>query len=131
MKNKYLSILTISVSLLIINTVYTAAQTSQSVSNEKTILKSFELYQNSPDPFTGITKIKFDVLTKGEILLDVFNSVGEKVAELVSGVMEPGQYSVYFKADESMREGVYYYSLRQGKSNEIKRMVYKLNNLQD
>ncbi len=126
MKNNHKSILTIAVSILIINTVYTPAQTSQSISNDNEVYKSFELYQNSPDPFYGITKIKFDVNKKAEILLDVFSSDGEKVANLVSGEMEPGQYSVYFKADESMKEGAYFYVLRQNKSTEIKRMVYKL-----
>lgn len=126
MKNNYISILTIAVTILIINTVYTPAQTSQSNSNDNEAYKSFELYQNSPDPFYGVTKIKFDVIKKAEILLDVFSSNGDKIANLVSGVLEPGQYSVYFKADESMKEGAYFYSLRQNKSTEIKRMVYKL-----
>lgn len=126
MKNKSIRNLTIISLLIIFNTNYLIGQTSQSNSDNVTASKSFELYQNTPEPFYDVTIIKFEVQKKEEIRLDVFNSTGEKVENLVTGIMEPGQYNVYFKADQSMKEGTYYYVLSQDKSFEIKRMIYKL-----
>lgn len=126
MKNKIILNLTVVSLIIIINANFLMGQTSQSYSEDTKAGMSFELYQNTPEPFNDITNIKFEVKKKEEIRLDVYNSTGEKTANLVSGILEPGQYSVYFKADQSMKEGIYFYALRQGKSTEIKRMIYKL-----
>ena len=126
MNNKILLNLTVVSLIVIINANYIMGQTSQSNSDDVKTGMSFELYQNTPEPFYDVTNIKFEVKKKEEIRLDVYNSTGIKVANLVSGIMEPGQYSVNFKANHSMIEGIYYYVLSQDKSSEIKRMVYKL-----
>ncbi len=126
MKNKSIRNLTIISLLIIINTNYLMGQTPQSKSEDIKDGKSYELYQNTPEPFYDVTSIKFEVLKKEEIRLDVFNSTGEKVENLVSGILEPGQYNVYFKADHSMKEGTYFYVISKDNSSEIKRMIYKL-----
>ena len=126
MNNKILLNLTVVSLIVIINANYIMGQTSQSNSDDVKTGMSFELYQNTPEPFYDVTNIKFEVKKKEEIRLDVYNSTGIKVANLVSGILEPGQYSVNFKANHSMIEGIYYYVLSQDKSSEIKRMVYKL-----
>ncbi|MBK7255318.1 MAG: T9SS type A sorting domain-containing protein [Ignavibacteria bacterium] len=126
MKNKIILNLTVVSLIIIINANYLMGQTSQSNSEDVKAGMSFELYQNTPEPFNDVTNIKFEVKKKEEIRLDVYNSTGIKVANLVSGILEPGQYSVNFKANHSMIEGIYYYVLSQDNSTEIKRMIYKL-----
>ena len=126
MNNKILLNLTVVSLIIIINANYLLGQTSQSNSEDVKAGMSFELYQNTPEPFYDVTNIKFEVKKKEEIRLDVYNSTGVKVVNLVSGILEPGQYSVNFKANHSMIEGIYYYVLSQDNSTEIKRMIYKL-----
>ena len=126
MKNKIILNLTVISLIMIINANYLMGQTSQSNSEDLKAGMSFELYQNTPEPFNDVTNIKFEVKKKEEIRLDVYNSTGIKVENLVSGILEPGQYSVNFKANHSMIEGIYYYVLSQDNSTEIKRMIYKL-----
>ncbi|MBK7267346.1 MAG: T9SS type A sorting domain-containing protein [Ignavibacteriales bacterium] len=58
----------------------------------------------------------------GDVNLSVFNSLGEKVVELVNGVMEAGNHKVEFNA-ANLPSGIYFYKISSGNFNSIKKMV--------
>lgn len=78
---------------------------------EENTNKNFELYLSEPEVFNSLTTIKFMIYKQGEVHLNVFDAQGKKVETLVDGEMEPGTYNVFFKADENITPGEYYYEM--------------------
>jgi hypothetical protein len=82
------------------------------VSMEKPLVfnRTFELYQNYPNPFESSTTIEFSQQEKGYTTLKVYNTVGQVVATLISKYQMPGNYKCIWNADH-MSTGVYFYRL--------------------
>jgi hypothetical protein len=85
------------------------------------ILSEFTLNQNYPNPFNPFTKISFSVPHNSEVKLMVFNSLGEKVTELVNEFKPAGNYEIDFNATE-LPSGVYLYRLEAAGFSAIKKM---------
>lgn len=84
---------------------------------------NFSLYQNFPNPFNPVTKIKFDIAEGGDnTKLTVYNSAGQQVAELVNETLKAGTYEIEFNAG-NFSSGIYFYKLETGKLSEMKKMV--------
>ncbi len=72
--------------------------------------RAFALLQNFPNPFNPATTIRFAVPRRSHVTLAVFNTLGQKVAELVHGEIEAGVTDVRFDAG-NLASGVYFYRL--------------------
>jgi len=83
---------------------------------------SFNLYQNYPNPFNPATSIKFSIAEKGNVKLNVYDVNGRKVAELLNGEKEPGNYEISFDASK-LSSGVYFYELRSAGFFQSKKMI--------
>jgi len=70
----------------------------------------YNLAQNYPNPFNPTTNIRFSLPQSGMVSLVVYNLVGEKVADLVNGFNEAGEYNVNLDASK-LSSGTYIYSL--------------------
>ncbi len=82
----------------------------------------FALNQNYPNPFNPTTRISFTLKEAGVAKLAVFNVLGQKVADLVSGKMQAGYHVVEFNASE-LSSGVYLYRLESGGNSVVKKML--------
>jgi len=80
-------------------------------SDYNTIPSEFVLEQNYPNPFNPTTKISFGLPESSNVVLKVFNTLGEEVAELVNESMEAGTHSINFDASK-LTSGMYIYSLQ-------------------
>jgi hypothetical protein len=85
-------------------------------------LLSFNLEQNYPNPFNPSTNISFSVPEAGNVILAVYNTVGEEVATLVNGFTEAGFYNITFDAS-SLPSGIYLYKLQSANSVQTKKMM--------
>ena len=78
----------------------------------------FELEQNYPNPFNSSTVVRFALPVRAPVELAVYNLMGQKVTELVSGLREAGSHTLKWDGrDDDGRElasGVYVYRLRTG-----------------
>ena len=83
---------------------------------------NYELSQNYPNPFNPSTTIRFSVSESSMTNLSIFNSLGEKVEELINEVKEPGLYTVEFNAKD-FRSGIYFYKLQSDNFNNTKKMI--------
>jgi len=86
------------------------------------IPSSFKLFQNYPNPFNPTTTIRYDIKTKGDVELKVFDLLGRDIATLVNENQTPGTYEVVFDAT-SLPSGVYLYKLITGDFVETRKMV--------
>lgn len=85
------------------------------------IVDNFQLLQNYPNPFNPSTTINFTIAKQSNVSLSVFNILGQKVADLVNGNIEPGNYNVRFDAS-NLSSGVYLYQLRTDGATIVKKM---------
>ncbi len=84
--------------------------------------KSFELSQNYPNPFNPATTISFALPTKSKVRLEIFNLLGQKVANLVQGEMEAGYHEVTWNARQAP-SGVYFYRLVSDDKSFTRKMM--------
>jgi hypothetical protein len=83
---------------------------------------SFKLNQNYPNPFNPSTTISFEMPKADLVELKVFDMLGREVANLVSGLKQPGVYRIDFDAS-GLSSGVYVYRLKAGDFVESKKMT--------
>ncbi len=83
---------------------------------------SFVLEQNYPNPFNPSTTIKFALPVETEVRLNVYNTIGEKVAEVFKGTLKEGYHEVVFDAT-SLTSGTYFYRLEANEFVEVKKML--------
>lgn len=89
-------------------------------------LASIELSQNHPNPFVYETSINFSLLEAGNVRLNVYNLLGQKVTTLVDDQKTPGVYSVKWDGTNSLGQklssGMYFYKLEMGSQALSKKM---------
>lgn len=92
------------------------------------IVNSFYLSQNYPNPFNPITSIRFSLAQSGNVKLEVFNVLGQKVKTLVNNKLNIGQYEVKWdgRSDSGnlTGSGIYFYRLVAGDNIKTRKMIF-------
>ncbi len=83
---------------------------------------TFSLDQNYPNPFNPSTFINYKTSEAGHVRISVFNTLGQKVAELVNGFKPAGDYKVRFDA-VNLASGIYLYKLEVNEMSAVKKMI--------
>lgn len=96
--------------------------------NDTKILPAqIELSQNYPNPFNPRTRINYSIpanennLTQN-VLITVFNNIGQKITTLANREHSPGNYYVIFDG-YNFPSGIYYYTLSAGTYSKTKKMI--------
>lgn len=100
----------------------------QNISSE--VPSEYKLYQNFPNPFNPVTKIRFDIRAgvrsqsawAEEVKLIIFDITGREIQTLVNETLEPGSYEVTFDAS-NLPSGIYFYKLIANDFVENKKLV--------
>ena len=82
----------------------------------------FSLDQNYPNPFNPSTTIRYSLPHRSHAFLTVFNTLGQKVAELVNGEMEAGYHDVTFNG-KNLASGMYFYRLQSGDLVQTRKLL--------
>lgn len=82
----------------------------------------FNLAQNYPNPFNPNTVIKYTIAKKTAVRITVYNSLGERVAQLVNDEKTPGKYNIDFNAS-SLASGAYFYRIATNEFTSAKKML--------
>jgi len=88
----------------------------------------YSLLQNYPNPFNPETKIMFALPRQSQVSLEVYNVLGELVANLISNsILNAGYYEINFDGS-SLGSGVYLYKLQTKSSGgstfiDVKKMI--------
>ncbi|MBO6794372.1 MAG: T9SS type A sorting domain-containing protein [Balneolaceae bacterium] len=96
--------------------------TSSIEDNHNTIVENFELFQNYPNPFNPTTEISFSLPSASNARLTIFNTAGQKIAELINENLNAGNHSVTFNAS-SISSGLYFYRLETNLGIITKKMM--------
>jgi hypothetical protein len=73
--------------------------------------ENFDLVGNYPNPFNPITTIKYALPQNSNVILEVYNILGEKVAGLVNEVKSAGYHEAQFNAGSNLSSGIYIYRM--------------------
>lgn len=90
---------------------------------------SFSLGQNYPNPFNPTTTIEFTIgSAAANVRLEIFNVLGQQVATLVDGPMQPGEYRMQWNATtetgQRVASGVYLYRLQVDAEAQTRKMLF-------
>ncbi|MCH8557704.1 MAG: T9SS type A sorting domain-containing protein [Balneolia bacterium] len=82
-----------------------------------------KLNQNYPNPFNPTTNVQFDLASQAEVVLEVYNVLGQHVSTLISGeMMQAGSHSVTFDGSR-LNSGVYFIRMQAGSEQFTKSMT--------
>ena len=86
-----------------------------------------KLGSNYPNPFTDVTKMRFDLSKDGDALIEIYKVSGEKIRMLLYENANAGHYEVLWdgKDDQgrSVPAGVYIFQLKAGNYLHSRKMV--------
>jgi hypothetical protein len=82
----------------------------------------FYISQNYPNPFNPVTTIRYEIPTRSNVNISVFNILGELVSVLVNEIQEPKSYEIKFDAS-LLPSGVYIYRINSENYTRSQKMV--------
>ncbi len=87
----------------------------------------YRLAQNYPNPFNPVTTISFALPHAGNVTIEIFNPIGQKVAELINGFLPAGYHTIQWDSrnggGSSVASGIYFYRLKADNFRETKKMI--------
>ena len=86
------------------------------------MVPTFMLYQNFPNPFNPVTKIRYAMPRSTYVKLTVIDALGREVETLTDKTLNPGTYETPFDASH-YPSGIYYYRLTADGYSETRKMV--------
>ncbi|MFI5237821.1 MAG: T9SS type A sorting domain-containing protein, partial [Ignavibacteriales bacterium] len=88
--------------------------------------REFILYQNYPNPFNPNTVISYRLSVNSNVIIKVYDVLGNEITTLVDEDKEPGNYEVEFNTssiNHQTSSGIYFCQLRAGNFLETKKML--------
>ena len=86
----------------------------------------FKLYQNYPNPFNPTTNVKYETSKFGDVRLDVYNTLGQKVYEKIEENVSPGIHEFKDINVSNISSVVYFFRVSvDGKTETVKGILQK------
>ncbi len=82
----------------------------------------FALQQNFPNPFNPVTQINFDLPRKAQVTIDIYDTAGRLVHNLLHESLQAGRHSVVWNAS-SFGSGVYLVRMQAGSYTGTRKIV--------
>ncbi|MBK8549813.1 MAG: T9SS type A sorting domain-containing protein [Ignavibacteria bacterium] len=95
---------------------------ASSITQLTEIVRSYELSQNFPNPFNPVTNINFSIPNSSNVVLKVFNNMGQEIETLVNEKLNAGSYQVDWNA-VNYTSGIYYYKIQTEGFIETRKML--------
>lgn len=82
---------------------------------------TYSLSQNYPNPFNPSTKINYSIAKPGNVKIEVFDILGNRIKTLVDEFKQVGNYTVNFNA-QNLSSGIYIYRIQANDYVKIMKM---------
>lgn len=89
---------------------------------EQPLPSEFSLNQNYPNPFNPSTAIRYALPVQSSVRLEVFNTLGQRVALLVDEKQDAGYHTATFE-NQTLASGVYFYTIEAGRFRASKKLL--------
>lgn len=96
--------------------------TNVNANHNNLIDSELSLGQNFPNPFNSNSKIYYSVPSDGNIIIELFNTLGERVKTILNGFHDKGTYSINISSTE-LSSGVYLYKLQFENKSLTKKLI--------
>ena len=83
---------------------------------------TYQLSNNFPNPFNPLTKIKYSIPQSSNVVIKVFDVLGNEIETLVNEEKQNGTYELTWYA-ENLPSGIYFYQLKTNEFVETKKMI--------
>ena len=80
------------------------------------------LSQNYPNPFNPSTTVEFSIPVKTNVVLKIFDVLGNEIVTLINEERSANIYKINFNAT-NLPSGVYYYTLRTENFTKTRKML--------
>jgi hypothetical protein len=87
------------------------------------IINKFKLVSVYPNPFNSQTTFKIETQKSQNIKLDIFNSLGQHVTNIINERKSKGQHYINWNAHD-VSSGIYYYRIFAGDRSDTGKIVY-------
>jgi hypothetical protein len=81
-----------------------------------------QLFQNYPNPFNPTTHIRFAITQREWVRIEVYDILGKRVATLVDGYVDAGEFTVEFDGRD-LPSGIYLYRMSAGSYAAAKQLT--------
>jgi len=95
--------------------------------NENNIPVTYNLSQNFPNPFNPETTIKYQLPQASDVKITIYNTMGQKVKELVNKHTQAGYHNVVWDGKSNqgtqVSSGIYFYQINAGDFNKTMKLL--------
>ena len=114
-------------SLIILrSTITTSIDDEQPTS--QTVPNQYILAQNYPNPFNPETTIRFSIPVSSEVIIKIYNLLGNEIKSLVFDYLPAGEHSAHWNGTDNsgqkVSSGLYIYRMKAGKYSDVKKMMF-------
>jgi hypothetical protein len=92
------------------------------------LVREFALNDAYPNPFNPTTNISFEVPHTSDVVVSVYNMLGQKVVELANSTYNQGIYNVTWNGldanGKAVGSGLYVYHMEAGDFSATNKMLY-------
>ena len=93
----------------------------------RAIPTGYTLNQNHPNPFNPETVVPFSLPQRGEIHLAIYNTLGQEIRLLTSGIKEAGFHRITWDGKnqngQTLASGIYFARLQAGSNSSVRKMM--------
>lgn len=97
------------------------------VSEKSQKIEGFKLINNFPDPFNLRTTLRYEVATRQNFEINIYDISGRKVKHIFKGIRDPGRYDLYWDGytigGEIAASGLYFCVFKTNKYTKSEKMV--------
>jgi endoglucanase len=125
--NQYFNLSLRCIYMLVLTGNFWQPGITTSVGKKRLIPDSFHLEQNYPNPFNPSTTITYKLNESSNVILSIYNSLGQRIKVLSNSFQNVGEYSLTWDATDTdnipVASGIYFYEIETDKGTIQKKMV--------